>query len=305
VAASYFLAFGNQAAPPELASLAPVLERLTGRTGLGFMAACFAAPALGRTVYQGHLFQGGKHVANLRTGLAGELSGRVAVIPYEIIAEGPAAIRRQLAACREQGVALALLDAIDPPQCAAIADALAGQILTAGPAWLAQVEPAEEPPAPAGRLAILSGALDRQTLYQIGAARAALPFLQLDLSGPDPIAAALAWSAAQPGEILLIAASAPPGLLTPNAPAAEILAAIGAGLAAAGTRNFLITGNDTASIILNRLGVTTLTAGAAAAGLRWLGTPKYNFLLKPGGFGDQKLFLGQFGPHIRLNAAAE
>ncbi len=299
-----FLAFGNQAAPPTLEAVAQALEALSASAGLGFIASCFAAPALGRTVYQGNLFQDGRLVVNLRHALSEQLSGRVAVIAHETIAAGPAAIRRRLAGCREQGVALALLDAIDLPQCAAIIQALEGQIVTAGPAWLSPQPARDEPPPPAGRLAILSGALDRQTLYQLGAARAAVPFRQMETFSATETADLLAWAETQ-GPKIIISASAPPDRLSRDAPVLEALADLAEGLAAQGVTRFLITGNDTASAVLNRLGVMHLVAGPTHEGLRWLAHQNYNFLLKPGGFGDQNLYLGEFGPQIRLNAAAE
>jgi len=303
-ATGYFFAFGNQAAPPDLFALAPVLDMLIARSGMAFMAACFAAPMQGRFVFQGHLFQDGKLVANLHHPLSEELSGRVAIIPHEVIAAGPAAIRARLASCREQGIALALLDAVDPTQCEAVATALASQLLIGGPAWLAGGTQKPEPAAPEGRLAILSGALDRQTLFQLGAARAAMPFLQLDFSGADVTASALAWAAAQE-ENFIIAASVPPDRVNPGTPATAIMAGIAAGLATQGVKRFVLAGNDTASAILDRLAVQSLIAGAASGGLRWLEDQKYSFLIKPGAFGGRNLFLDGFEPQIRLNAAAE
>ena len=304
-AGRYFFSCGNQGAAPDFSSLAPLLDLLLERSGIGFMAACLAAPAQGRTVYQGHLFQDNRLVANLHHALSEQLSGRVSIIPHDIIATGPTAIRRRIAACREQGIALALLDAVDHAQCQAIATALETKLLTAGPAWLSGESQKPEPAAPEGKLAIISGALDRQTLFQLGAARAMIPFLQLDAAAPGTAATALAWAAGQDAPKFIISASAPPDRLHPQAPVAEILADIAAGLADAGIRRFVITGNDTASVILSRLGVKTLTAGASIAGLRWLSGAGYNFLLKPAGFGGRDLFLGGIEPQIRLNAAAE
>lgn len=304
-AKAYFLSFGNQATPPDVDALAPVLDALIARSGIGFMSVCFAAPALGRNVYQGHMFQDGRLIENLHHALSENLSGRVAVIPYDIVTAGAAAIQRRIAACREQGFALALLDAVDVSQCTAIAEALEGQLLTGGPAWLTTVRQKPEPAtALAGKLAILSGALDRQTLFQLGAARAAMPFLQLDLRSPLAVESALAWAAAQDQNFIL-SASAPPDRLHRDSPVASILGEVAAGLAAQGIRRFVITGNDTAAAILTRLGIKTLIASSTYAGLRWLSSEKYNFLLKPAGFGDQSLFLGGFEPQIRLNAAAE
>jgi uncharacterized protein YgbK (DUF1537 family) len=304
-AGRYFFSCGNQGTAPDFSSLAPLLDLLIERSGIGFMAACLAAPTQGRTVYQGHLFQDGRLVANLHHALSGQLSGRVSIITHDIIATGTTAIRRRIAACREQGIALALLDAVDHAQCQAISTALETELLTAGPAWLAGESQKPEPAAPAGKLAIISGALDRQTLFQLGAARAIIPFLQLDVAAPGTAATALAWAAGQDAPKFIISASAPPDRVHAQAQPAEILADIATGLADAGVRCFVITGNDTASVILSRLGVKTLTAGASAAGLRWLSGAGYNFLLKPAGFGGRDLFLGGIEPQIRLNAAAE
>lgn len=300
-AGAFFLSFGNQAAAPEIESLARLLELAIHETGIGFMAASLAAPEMGRTVFQGHLFQGGKLIGNLQREFSNHLSGRVVVIAHHVVAAGAAAIRRAVAGAREQGAALALLDAVDARQCAAIAAALRGQLLLGGPAWLAGESNRPEPESPTGRLAILAGALDRQTLYQLGAARAAMPFLQLYSFSAADAQSALAWAAAQT-EHFVISASAPPDRLYAKANASATLAEIAAGLQAS---RFVIAGNDTASAILARLGVRYLTAGAAESGLRWLGAKDVNFLLKPGGWGDKNLFLGEFGPQIRLNAAAE
>jgi 3-dehydrotetronate 4-kinase len=304
-ASRYFFSCGNQSTAPDVSSLAPLLDLLIERSGIGFMAACFAAPAQGRTVYQGHLFQDGRLVANLHRAWSEQLSGRVSIIPHDIIAAGTTAIQRRITACREQGIALALLDAVDHAQCDAIATTLETALLTAGPAWLAGASQKPEPAAPVGRLAIISGALDRQTLFQLGSARAIIPFLQLDVATPGTAAAALAWAAGQDAPKFIISASAPPDRLHTQAPVVEILADIAAGLADAGIRRFVITGNDTACTILSRLGVRTLTAGAFVAGLRWLSGAGYNFLLKPAGFGGHDLLLGGIEPQIRLNAAAE
>jgi uncharacterized protein YgbK (DUF1537 family) len=303
-AGAYFISFGNQAAPPVAESLGRLLELAITETGIGFMAASLAAPGMGRTVFQGHLFQGGRLIGNLQRDFSNHLSGRVVVIAHHVVASGPAAIRRAVAAAREQGAALALLDAVDARECAAIATALRGQLLLGGPAWLAGESAEPEPESPTGKLAILSGALDRQTLYQLGAARAAMPFLQLYSFSPADTGSALAWAAAQT-QHFVISASAPPDRLDPRANAGATLADIAAGLEAAGTRRFVIAGNDTAAAILARLGVRNLTAGAAESGLRWVGANHTHFLLKPGGWGEKNLFLGEFGPQIRLNATAE
>ena len=305
-AAIGFLAFGNQATPPDLEALAPLLDMAIAAQG-GFMAASFAHPAYGRTQFQGHLFQHGQLVANLLHALSERLAFRVALIPHDIVAAGPAAIRARVSAAREQGVALALVDAADATPQGAIRAALSAQPLIGGPAWLLPEAQTAEETAPAtasSRTAILSGALDRQTLFQLGAAAPQLPLLWLDPAASDALPAARAWAAAQTAQTIVIATSAPPDRLAPGGGTA-LLASVAAELAEAGCRRFVLNGNDTASAILARLGITMLNAGAPAAGLRWLHADGYSFLPKPGGFGGRDLFLDGFAPQIRLNETAE
>jgi hypothetical protein len=135
-AARYFFCFGNYAGVADLQALPLVMETLIRETQTGFMAACFASPADGRTIYSGHLFQDGKLQANLLAKFNSEISGRAGLVPYEEVAGGVPAIRRRLAALKDQGVALALIDAVDAAQCNDVAEACAGLTLAGGPAWL-------------------------------------------------------------------------------------------------------------------------------------------------------------------------
>ncbi|MDR3505894.1 MAG: nucleotide-binding domain containing protein [Acidocella sp.] len=304
-ATRYFFSFGNQAAFPEIEPLALAIDEIAEQSGTGFMLACLAEPGFGRFVYQGHLFQQGQLIADIPRALMPHLSGRAAVIPYESVAAGGTALARRISATREHGAALALLDAVDEAQCAALAPVLSTQLCAGGPAWAAGLPaPAATLEPPGGRTAILSGALDRQTLFQLAIAREKLPLRQIDPQAPD-IAGALAWAAAQDRHFIL-STTAPPDKRGPATTlAADALAEIAAGLAAQGVKHFAIAGNDTAAIVLRRLAVSALTISGEWEGLPWLHGSGYKFLLKPGGYGGQHLFLGGFGPQIRLNDAAE
>jgi uncharacterized protein YgbK (DUF1537 family) len=307
----YIFTFGNTDASPPLAMIGPVMDLLGAASGTGFLCACLATPWMGRTVYQGHLFQNGKMQSDVKRDLAPYIEGAIAILPHEIVAAGPQAISRQLTVMKERGVRLALLDAIDEDQCGGIADALARQPVIAGPAWISPPAAAAETGLtfPAGQLAILSGALHRQTLLQAATARAAMPVLDLDLSNrstADQARIALAWSETYFGQApFMITTSAPPDRVAPGAPAAEILGAVAQALASAGIRNFLLNGNDTAAAVLRQLGISELTVGAPFAGLRWLRAQNLNILIKPGGFGSKNLFLYDFEPQSRLNESAE
>jgi uncharacterized protein YgbK (DUF1537 family) len=294
----YFFAFGDAAA-------APVIDALTNATGTGFMVACLAAPWRKRTVYQGHLFENGVLIGNLLRDFAMELQGGAGLVPHETVAAGAAAIRRRCAALKEQGKALALVDAIDEDDCAAVADSFAGFPLAGGGAWLAEKNPAVAA-QPAGPVAILSGALDRQTVFQLGAARLVMPVYDLDFLRSNPAAAALAWAAEQKiGEVFVLASTASPDRVTAGADAAGALGEVAKGLVAAGIRRLVITGEDTARAVLAALGITAVTVGAGLGPLRWLHAGELALCLKPPGAGTKSLFLYDFEPQIRLNATAE
>jgi uncharacterized protein YgbK (DUF1537 family) len=319
-ASQYVFTFGNTESVGLSAVIGPVLDLLASATGTGFLAACLATPWAGRGVYQGHLFQNGNLQSDLKRDLAPYIEGRIAVLAHARIAAGPVAIRAQLTALKEQGVRLALLDAIDDAACGVIAEALAGQPVIAGPAWISQGagapdagSPEAGPPEPnsnpvTGPVAILSGALHRQNLIQIAAARPAMPVLDVDLSQSPGIVAASALAWARPhfeSSAFVITTSVPPDKIQAGKPASQTLAAVAEALAGAGVRNFVLAGNHTAALVLRRLGITRLVAGQAFAGLRWLQAADLNFLVKPGGYGAKNLFLYEFEPQSRLNAPAE
>jgi 3-dehydrotetronate 4-kinase len=304
----YIFTFGNTDAYLSPAMLGPVMDVVATGSGTDFLCASFASPWTGRTVYQGHLFQNGTLQSDLKRDLAPYINGTIAILPHETVAAGVQAVRGQLTALKERGIRLALLDAIDEDQCTTIAGALARQPVIAGPAWLAPQSLGAEsaPPLPSGPLAILSGALNRQTLIQTAAARATMPVFDLDFSNPEnQVAQALAWARPHFSTPFLITSTAPPDRIRPGAPAATTLAAIAEALVQAGIRNFLAAGNDTAAAILHRLGITALTAIAPFAGLRWLTAGDINILIKPGSYGSRNLFLYDFEPQSRLNESAE
>jgi uncharacterized protein YgbK (DUF1537 family) len=302
----YIFTFANTAATGLPGIIGPMIDVLAAASGTGFIPACLATPWAGRTVFQGHLFHNASLQGDLSREFASHLEGSAGIVPHHIIAAGSHAIRTQLAAMKEQGIQLALLDAIDEDQCAALADALTRHSVIAGPAWLSPQPSDAEPEQPTGPIAILSGALTRQTLFQIGAARAAMPVFDLDFSHSGTVAEAVTWVKQHLGNTpFIISASVPPDKILPATKAAEILAEMAETLVTAGIRRLVITGNDTTAAILAKLGITQLTAGAVIAGLRWLHHNSLAVLIKPGSFGGKNLFLHEFEPQSRLNAPAQ
>jgi uncharacterized protein YgbK (DUF1537 family) len=284
-----------------------LIARLCAQSGAGFMAACLAAPWAGRRVFQGHVFERATLRGNLMQHYAMALDGAVGLVPRETVAAGPGAVRKAVTRLKEQGRMLALIDAVEDQDCATVTEALAGLPLRGGGAWLAAPPRAAEsaPAEPAGTIAILSGATDRDTVLQVGTARAQLPVFDLDFTADDPASAALHWAAQQTAPRYIISSSLPPDRLTPGAPAAAIFARIAACLADFGVQHFLLTGGETASAVLSALNVNRLTVGAPFGPLRWLHGATATYCIKPRGVGGKNLFLPEFEPQIRLNEPAK
>jgi uncharacterized protein YgbK (DUF1537 family) len=200
---------------------------------------------------------------------------------------------------------LALIDAVSDADCAAVAEAMAGLPLAGGVAAFAGGAsdwPADEAVGP---VAVLSGALDRQTIFQIGAARGVRPVYDIDFGLAEPAAAALAWAADQAAGSFIISASVPPDRVVAGGDAPMILAEVARGLATAGIRRFVITGGAAAGAVCAALGVTVLRAAALSDGLFWLQHERLSISIIPPGAGGKNLFLSEFGPHLRLNNIAE
>lgn len=224
-------------------NIGPVADALVDALGCGFALACPAFPANGRTVFQGHLFVGGKLLnesgmerhpltpmtdANLVRVLSRQTDGTVGLVPYETVAQGPEAIGRAMTALREQGRRYAVVDAVTDGHLTDIGEAAARHALVTGGSGIAMGLPEtfrrtgalpvrERPgalPDVAGAAAAIAGSCSRATLFQIGTARERVATLELDpLAAPDAGALAdhaLAWADAHAGQPILIAASAPP-----------------------------------------------------------------------------------------------
>lgn len=308
----YFLSFGTYGLG-DLAPVAGAIEHLAAATGVGFMAVCLAAPGWGRTVYQGHLFEAGKLKVDLARGFGLVLDGAVGVVAHEIVAAGESAIRAQCGRLKEQGKVLALIDAISEADCAAVAAAMAVMKLAGGGADFARPRIAGAAVAGvvgvkklAGPVAILSGALDRQTIFQIGAARDAMAVYDLDFTLSDPVAAALAWASDKLGaSAFIITSTVPPDRVTPSPPAAVMLGAVARGLAAFGVVRFVIAGGETAGAVRETLGVRRLQTCPESGPFLWLSDENVAISIKPPQAGAKTLFLYKFEPHLSLNDIAE
>ena len=324
-------------------NIGPVADALVEALGCGFALACPAFPANGRTVYQGHLFVGDKPLnesgmenhpltpmrdANLVRVLSRQADGAVGLVPFKVVDQGAAAIRRAMTGLKEGGRRFAVVDALTDAHLFAIGEAAAGHALVTGGSGvamglpenfrraglLAADEAAGRLPDVAGHAAVIAGSCSRATLLQLGTARGRLPTLDLDpVATPDAgalAAQALGWAEGKLGdEPVVIAASAPPdrvallqarlGREGAGALVEDALARVAAGLVARGVRRLVVAGGETSGAVVSQLGVRTLRIGdEIAPGVPWTyaeGAAEPMLLaLKSGNFGGAGFFLDAF-----------
>ncbi len=339
----YFFKYCSTFDSTEQGNIGPVADALTQALGSGFALACPAFPTNGRTVYQGHLFVGGALLnesgmenhpltpmtdANLVRVLSRQTDGTVGLVPFTIVDQGAAAIRKAMTALREQGRRYVIVDAITDAHLVAIGEAAEGHALLTGGSGIAMGLPGNfrragllgdhgDPstlPAASGHAAVLSGSCSRATLLQLGSARSHLPVHEIDpLANPDAgalAAAALDWAAGRIGRTpIVIAASAPPdrvaaiqarlGRDAAGALVEETLARVAEGLVAAGVRRMVVAGGETSGAVVSRLGVRSLRIGQEIdPGVPWTyaegsGAPLH-LALKSGNFGAPDFFTKAF-----------
>jgi uncharacterized protein YgbK (DUF1537 family) len=323
-------------------NIGPVADALLKRLGSGFAIACPAFPANGRSIYQGHLFVGQRLLSesgmenhpltpmtdpDLVRVLSRQTDGGVGLVPFTVVEQGAAAIRRDFARLIDQGRRYAIVDAVSDAHLFAIGEAVAGQALVTGGSGVAMGLPANFraagllperadaaalPPAQ-GLCAVVAGSCSRATLGQIGFARDHAPVLELDaLATPDAAALArqaLDWAdgkldATRP---VVIAASALPervaalqaklGREAAGALVEQALATVAEGLVARGVGRLVVAGGETSGAVVQRLGVTSLRIGPEIdPGVPWtFAEPAgLHLALKSGNFGARDFFLKAF-----------
>jgi uncharacterized protein YgbK (DUF1537 family) len=322
-------------------NIGPVAEAL--RLALGgehCIPVCPAFPANGRTVFRGHLFVGdlllsdsgmARHPvtpmtdANLMRVLQAQCSDdtRVALLPLATVRQGPRAIATALAALAADGVAFAIVDAVEDDDLRAIGAAaspaqaalpllVGGSGIALGlPAALlnAAVTDAASELHAKGDAVLLAGSCSEATRAQIAAHAARQPEALIAIEPrriDDPqYSAELADRC-----IALIARSQVPLVASSAAPAAVdalrqrfgddlplriegLFAALAAALHARGVRRFVVAGGETSGAVVGALGVELLRIGREIDP----GVPVVYAPALPGSEGDLALVLksGNFG----------
>lgn len=326
-------------------NIGPVAEALMAAVGSDFTIACPAFPANQRTVYHGHLFVGDvllsesgmRHHpltpmtdANLVRVLQVQAKGKVGLVDYRTVRQGSRAVRDRIALLRRQGVALAVIDAVEDTDLAVIGAACADLPLITGGSGLAvglpatfdlahDRESAAALPATGGMRAVIAGSCSTATQGQVAIMRRHHPSFQVNprdlASGQDVAARALAWAAPllSQGPVLIFATAAADdvkavqaalGPARAGALVEETLAAIARGLVELGVGQMIVAGGETSGAVVKALGVGGLRIGPEIdPGVPWTTTidravspspdaaPPLALALKSGNFGTSDFFL--------------
>ncbi len=319
-----------------------LLDALHG-PGQGFTIACPAFPENQRTVFKGHLFVGDQLLsesgmrshpltpmtdANLVRVLQAQTRRQVGLVPYDVVAQGPEAIRTRFAALQAGGVQIAVLDALSNDDLLRIGPALAGMpLVTAGSGvaigmpqnWrassqLAAGAAADALPPASGLQAVVSGSCSLATQGQVqhflstGRPGRAIDPLAI-AAGEDVVGQALDWAAARltGGPVLVYASAAAEqveavqaqlGAARAGALVEDALSRIAAGLVGLGVRQLVVAGGETSGAVVQALGVQQLAIGPQIdPGVPWTAARSpacagewLHLALKSGNFGSTDFF---------------
>ncbi len=317
-------------------NIGPVTDALMAALQTDFTIATPAFPDAGRTVFKGYLFVGDVLLhesgmqdhpltpmtdPNLVRVLQAQTRHKVGLIDYKVIAKGPAAIQDRIAVLREQGVGVAVVDAVSNEDLMSLGLALKGMpLVTAGSGvaiGLAQnfgIAPnlqAAVLPAPQGFQAILSGSCSRATNLQvadfISTGRPAFVLDPLRLAdGSTLIEQALAWAAPKlkDGPLLIYSTSQPEhlkqiqdklGVKVAGEIVEHALARIAQGLVEMGVGQLVIAGGETSGAVVQALAMNQLQIGSQIdPGVPWCAGNGIHITLKSGNFGTTDFFTKAF-----------
>jgi len=319
-------------------NIGPVAEALMADLATDQTIYCPAFPENGRFAFMGTLFVGRQPLAespmrehpltpmresNLMRLLAPQVRRPVGLADRLTVAQGPGALRAELARLAADGVAHVVVDAVADTDLEVIAEACCDMPLMTGGSAVAMPLPAlfraagllakDAPPARLPALppaaVILAGSCSAMTNAQVAAyVETGAPALRLDpvelaRAGPR---AALAWLAAQDLACApLIYATADPesvraaqdrlGREAAGKIVEQALAACALAARDAGARRIVVAGGETSGAVTQALGVTRLDIGhEIAPGVPWTycdsGPHRMALTLKSGNFGAPDFF---------------
>jgi uncharacterized protein YgbK (DUF1537 family) len=301
----YCSTFDSVFTPAVQGNIGAVTEALMAALNTDFTIATPAFPDNGRTVFKGHLFVGDALLSdsgmqhhpltpmtdsNLLRVLQAQTKHPVGLIDYKTVAAGDSVISARMQALREQGVKIAIVDALANQDLMHIGKAVKGlPLLTAGSGvaiGLAQNsgitvnDTSSKLPAAQGLRAIVSGscsaASNRQVAHFIARGMSALAIDPLAITqqlaqGIDPVQAALDWAEPHLNKPVLIYATADVasvkavqaklGVAAAGELVENTLSRIAAGLVELGVQQLVVAGGETSGACVNALGITQMQIG--------------------------------------------
>lgn len=324
----------------EKGNIGPVAKALLGRLNGEITVFCPAFPENGRTVYNGHLFVGQDLLsessmrdhpltpmrdANLVRFLGKQVGAaeRVGLVPYDMVDQGPGAIRESLNGLVRKGKRYAIVDAMTNRHLMDIGKACADLKLVTGGSGVAMGLPEnfreaglltregglERLPKLEGGAGVLAGSCSLATRRQVKQMSQMHPAIAL-----DPLALAdrdqtveqivewatkriskepvLIYSTAEPEDVAAVQAKL--GREQAGTLVEETLAAVAVELRNAGMKKLIVAGGETSGAVLSALGVTSLRIGPEIApGVPWtvsVEEPAMCLALKSGNFGEEDFF---------------
>jgi len=314
-------------------NIGPVSEALAAEVGAGIAVLAPSVPENGRTVCQGDMFVGGVPLnesslrthplnpmtdSNLVRVFSAQATTTAGVVRHETVRDGASAITARLAHLQSEGHAFAVADAIYDEDLDAIASAVADAPLVTGAAGLGIAlararrsstgQAHQQPAAPIGRAAVLSGSCSTATQAQVALHRAQHPSFEIDplrLAAGEPVVAeALDFARVHRDDVPLIYSSADPaqvravqdelGVARSAGLIESAFSEIARGLVDDGVRRLIVAGGETSGAVVTGLGTTAIEIGAEVSpGVPWtvsVDEPRIGLLLKSGNFGPPDIF---------------
>jgi uncharacterized protein YgbK (DUF1537 family) len=322
-------------------NIGPVTEALMQALQTDFTIATPAFPDNGRTVFKGYLFVGDVLLnesgmqhhpltpmtdANLVRVMQAQCKSKVGLLSHKTIAQGATAISLEITNLKQQGVRIAVVDAVSNDDLMRLGPALKGMpLVTAGSGvaiglpqnfGLLPTPQASVLPKASGLQAVVSGscsqATNRQAAHFKATGRPAFLIDPLHLKGSweDLVQEALAWAEGHlaSGPVLVYSTATPEsvqavqsqlGVEAAGHQVEQALAAIARGLVELGVQQMVVAGGETSGACVQALAIEQLQIGPQIdPGVPWCHahTPMggVHITLKSGNFGTDDFFTKAF-----------
>jgi len=322
-------------------NIGPVTEALMHALQTDFTIATPAFPDNGRTVFKGYLFVGDVLLnesgmqhhpltpmvdANLVRVMQAQCKSKVGLLSHKTIAQGTASIGQEITNLKQQGVRIAIVDAVSNDDLMRLGPALKGMpLVTAGSGvaiglpqnfGLSPTPQASVLPKASGLQAVVSGSCSQATNRQVANFKASgRPTFLIDPlhskgSWEDLVQEALAWAQGHlaTGPVLVYSTATPEsvqavqsqlGVEAAGHQVEQALAAIARGLLQQGVHQLVLAGGETSGACVQALSIEQLQIGLQIdPGVPWCHTDTpmggVHITLKSGNFGTDDFFTKAF-----------